>query len=84
MLSNEDKRAIHQLETDLLLQEEEKRHLLIREQALAQEERMLHNNIIRAEQELGKIKTEKAKISRLLIETNDAVQRLQTKIKTHR
>jgi len=84
MLSPEEKRAIHQLENDLLMQEEEKRHLLTRDQALAQEERVLRNTIAHATKSLDENKAEKAKIEHLLHEVADSIQSLHIKIKNHR
>ncbi len=84
MLSAEEKKALHQLENDLLMQEEEKRHLLIRDQALNQEERVLHNALAHASKSLDENKAEKAKIAHLLGQVGEAIQSLQRKIKGHR
>ncbi|MEK9173826.1 MAG: hypothetical protein AAB845_01010 [Patescibacteria group bacterium] len=84
MLSAEEKKALHQLENELLMQEEEKRHLLIRDQALNQEERVLHNTLAHANKSLDENKVEKAKIASELRQVGETIQSLQTKIKNHR
>ncbi len=84
MLSAEEKKALHRLENDLLMQEEEKRHLLMRDQALNQEERVLHNTLAHATKSLDENKAEKTKIAHLLAQVGESIQSLQRKIKGYR
>ncbi len=81
MLSAEEKRALHQLENELLIHEEEKRHLMVREQAILQEGRVLETTLARAARELEQNKAEKLKLTNLLHQTEEAIQRLRIKIK---
>lgn len=84
MLSAEEKKALHRLENDLLMQEEEKRHLLMRDQALNQEERVLHNTLTHTTKSLDENKAEKTKIANLLRQVGESIQSLQRKIKGYR
>ncbi len=81
MLSPEAKRQLHQLENELLIKEESKRHLVVRDQALTQDERTLRTTLLRAEQELDKNKAERTKLRQLLLETEEEIRRLHTHIK---
>ncbi len=84
MLTPEDKKRLHQTENELSVKEQEKRHLLGREQELAQEEHSLHNSLLRIEQELGKNKAEKHKTAELLSQVEDEIRQLHTRLKNIR
>lgn len=81
MLSPEEKREMHRFETELLVEEEEKRHLVVEERRLTQEEHQLHNTLLRTETALHHNKAEKSRIKQLLNVSEESIQRLKIKLK---
>jgi len=84
MLDSETQRKIHELENELLVVEEEKRHLLADMNKLHQDERILENTIIRAEKNLELDKDKEARDAERLREAEEKIQRLRILIKNQR
>ena len=66
------------------MQEEEKRHLLMRDQVLDQEERLLHNTLAHTNKSLDENKAQKAQIANILRQVEEELHRLHVLIKAKR
>lgn len=82
MLSSEIQRKIHQLENELLVIEEEKRHILQALTKLEQEARIYKHTFEIAQKNLDINKTETSKSKERLAQLEQEIHQLRIQIKT--